>query len=205
MRSDNVTWHEGSLSREQRWDALGRSGATIWLTGLPGAGKTTLAQTIEAALLKAGRPAYRLDATTLRDGVCSDLGYSSDDRKENNRRLAELARLFGDAGTIAIIAAVSPFAEGRSAARRVHEQNGIPFIEVFVNTPLAVCVERDPSGIYHRAIDRDLRDVPGFDLTYEPPLAPEVEVTPDVTPTRALDLIAAALHAQTGAPAFDNG
>lgn len=193
MRSDNVTWHEAGVTRRERWEALGRTGATIWLTGLPAAGKSPLAEAVETTLLQAGRAAYRLDGTTMRQGVCSDLGYTGEDRRENNRRLAELARLFADAGTVAIVAAVSPFAEVRRAAREVHERDGIPFVEVFVNTPLAVCVERDPNGTYRRALDRRLSDVPGIDHIYEPPQAPEVEVTPELPTSQAVELISAAL------------
>lgn len=198
MRSANVVWHEGSLSREERWGALGRSGATIWLTGLPAAGKSELAESLEAALLRGGRASYRLDGTTMRQGVCSDLGYSPEDRRENNRRLAELAKLFADAGTIAIVAAVSPFADGRQAARDVHERDRLPFVEVFVNTPLADCVARDPYGTYRRAREQAAPDVPGIDELYERPTAPDVEVTPDVTTRQAIDRIADALAQRAG-------
>ncbi|MDW5597488.1 adenylyl-sulfate kinase [Conexibacter stalactiti] len=199
MRSANVTWHQGSVERRQRWEALGRSGATIWLTGLHAAGKSTLAVALEAHLLEAGRPAYRLDGTTARQGVCSDLGYSGEDRRENNRRLAELARLFADAGTVAIVAAVSPFAAGREAGRALHENDGIPFIEVYVNTPLATCVERDPRGVYRRAAAGHSTGLPGIDQPYEPPTAAEVEVAPSTTTAQAVELVAAALHERVGA------
>jgi len=200
MRSANVVWHEGSLSREERWGALGRSGATVWLTGLPAAGKSELAEALEASLLRAGRAAYRLDSTTMRQGVCSDLGYGAEDRRENNRRLAELAKLFADAGTVAIVAAVSPFADGRQAARDAHERDGLAFVEVFVNTPLADCVARDPYGTYRRAREQ-ATGAPGIDELYEPPAAPDVEITPDVATRQAVDRIADALVARTRAVA----
>ena len=193
MRSANVVWHEGAVSREGRWRSLRRTGATIWLTGLPAAGKSTLADALERSLLERGRATYRLDATAMRDGVCADLGYTAAERRENNRRLAELARLFADAGTVAIVAAVSPFAAGRDAARELHERDGLPFVEVWVNTPLALCSERDPYGVYRAVADRTLSDVPGVDLPYEPPSAPEVEVTPAQTTAQAVEQVTAAL------------
>ncbi|MBB4663097.1 adenylyl-sulfate kinase [Conexibacter arvalis] len=198
MRSANVVWHEGSLTREERWSALGRGGATVWLTGLPAAGKSELAEALEASLLRAGRAAYRLDSTTMRQGVCSDLGYGAEDRRENNRRLAELAKLFADAGTIAIVAAVSPFADGRQAARDAHERDGLAFVEVFVNTPLADCVARDPYGTYRRAREQATPEAPGIDALYEPPAAADVEVTPDLTTEQAVDRVADALLARAG-------
>jgi adenylyl-sulfate kinase len=199
MRSTNVTWHQGSVERAQRWEALGRSGATIWLTGLHAAGKSTIAAALEARLLEAGRPAYRLDGTTARQGVCSDLGYSGEDRRENNRRLAELARLFADAGTVAIVAAVSPFAAGRDAARALHENDGIPFVEVYVDTPVETCVARDPRGVYRRAAEEPRSGLPGLGQPYEPPTAAEVTVAPPTTTAQAVELIAAALQERVGA------
>lgn len=193
MRSANVVWHEGAVSRESRWRSLRRTGATIWLTGLPAAGKSTLADALERALLERRRATYRLDATAMRAGVCADLGYTAPERRENNRRLAELARLFADAGTIAIVAAVSPFAAGREAARELHERDGLPFVEVWVNTPLAVCSERDPYGVYRAVAAHALTDVPGVDLPYEPPSAPEVEITPAQTTAQAVEQVRAAL------------
>lgn len=203
MRSANVTWHQGSVVRRQRWEALGRSGATIWLTGLHAAGKSTLAAAVEARLLEQGRPAYRLDGTTARQGVCSDLGWSSEDRRENNRRLSELARLFADAGTVAIVAAVSPFASARDAARLLHENDAIPFVEVYVNTPLEICVARDPRGVYKRAAAGETIGLPGIGQPYEPPTAAELEITPGMTTEQAVGQIMAALHER--APAVTRG
>ncbi len=181
------------MSRERRWGSLRRTGATIWLTGLPAAGKSTLADAIERSLLERGRATYRLDATALRGGVCADLGYTAPERRENNRRLGELARLFADAGTIAIVAAVSPYAAGREAARELHERDGLPFVEVWVNTPQALCAERDPYGVYRGVADHTLTDVPGVDLPYEPPSEPEVEVTPAHSTAQAVEAVSAVL------------
>ena len=187
------------MSRERRWSSLRRTGATIWLTGLPAAGKSTLADAIERALLERGRATYRLDATAMRGGVCADLGYTAAERRENNRRLGELARLFADAGTIAIVAAVSPYAAGREAARELHERDGLPFVEVWVNTPQALCAERDPYGVYRGVADHTLTDVPGVDLPYEPPSAPEVEVRPEQSTAQAVEAVSAALARLTAA------
>src|SRR5262249_9112811 len=118
---------------------------------------------------------------------------------ENGRRLGELARLFADAGTIAIVAAVSPRAAGRLEIRKLHERDGLPFVEVFLNTPLSECIERDPNGTYRRALQDGLPDVPGIDQPYEPPEHPEVEITPRDSTTQAVDRILTALRARTGA------
>jgi adenylyl-sulfate kinase len=177
MTSSNVTWHEGALQRAERWEALGQRGATLWLTGLPASGKSTIAAAVEARLVRAGRPAYRLDGDNLRHGVCGDLGVSAGDRDENVRRTGEVAHLFADAGTIAIVSVVSPYTVSRQAARMLHEHDGIPFVEVFVNTPLEECKRRDPKGLYARAAAGTLTGFTGIDAPYERPTAPELELT----------------------------
>lgn len=173
----DVTWDVGILEREERWEALGQRGATLWLTGLPAAGKSTVAAAIEARLVRGARAAYRLDGDNLRHGVCGDLGFSAEDRAENVRRIAEVARLFADAGVVAIVSAVSPYAADRDAARALHARCGIPFIEVFVNTPVEECSRRDPKGLYAKARAGELHGLTGIDAPYEPPPAPEVELT----------------------------
>jgi adenylyl-sulfate kinase len=182
--SANVTWHEGVVEREQRWETIGQRGATVWFTGLPASGKSTVAAAVEAELVRAGRAAYRLDGDNLRHGVCGDLGFSAEDRDRNVRRTAEVARLFADAGLVALVSVVSPYAEAREAARELHERDGLRFVEVFVNTPLEVCEERDPKGLYARAKAGELKGFTGVDDPYEIPLAPDVEL-------RGLDLPAA--------------
>jgi adenylyl-sulfate kinase len=174
--STNVTWHEGVVDRVQRWDSLGLRGATVWFTGLPASGKSTVAAAVEAQLVRAGRPAYRLDGDNLRHGVCGDLGFTSEDRDRNVRRTAEVARLFADAGVVALVSVVSPYADAREAARELHERDGLRFVEVFVNTPLDECVRRDPKGLYARAQAGELQGFTGIDDPYEPPLAPDVEL-----------------------------
>ena len=125
--SPNVTWQEGRLSRERRWQALDARGATVWLTGLPGAGKSTIGAAVEERLVERHRPAYLLDGDNLRHGICGDLGFSGADRETNVRRVGELAQLFADAGLIAIVALISPFAAARGAVRQRHAQAGHSF------------------------------------------------------------------------------
>lgn len=174
--SANVTWHEGVVERPQRWETIGQRGATVWFTGLPASGKSTISAAVEARLVRSGRPAYRLDGDNLRHGVCGDLGFSAEDRDRNVRRTAEVARLFADAGLVALVSVVSPYADARRFARELHERDGLRFIEVFVNTPLEVCEARDPKGLYARARAGELRGFTGVDDPYEPPLDPDVEL-----------------------------
>lgn len=190
--SANVTWHTGAVERAQRWESIGQRGATVWFTGLPASGKSTVAAAVEAHLVQSGRAAYRLDGDNLRHGVCGDLGFTAEDRDRNVRRTAEVARLFADAGLIALVSVVSPYAEARTYAREAHERDGLRFIEVFVNTPIEVCVERDPKGLYARAKAGQLPGFTGVDDPYEPPIAPDVELRCldiDVAVERVLDAL----------------
>jgi adenylyl-sulfate kinase len=176
--SPNVTWQDGTLSRARRWRALRGRGATVWLTGLPSSGKSTIGAAIEERLVERGTQAYLLDGDNLRHGICGDLGFSRADREANVRRVGELARLFADSGAIAIVALVSPYEAIRRAVRERHESDGLQFLEIFVNTPLAVCVDRDPKGLYARASAGKLNGLTGVDDPYEPPTHPELELTP---------------------------
>jgi bifunctional enzyme CysN/CysC len=175
-RSPNVTWHEGGLTRDERWQALNQRGATIWLTGLPASGKSTIAGALEQWLVQQGRVAYLLDGDNLRHGLNGNLGFSAEDRAENVRRTAQVARLFADAGAIALVSLVSPYERDRVAARELHGAGELDFVEVYVNTPLAECEARDPKGLYARARAGDIKGMTGIDDPYEPPRAPEVEV-----------------------------
>src|ERR1700742_786203 len=177
-RSDNVTWQETNLSRSSRWRALNVIGATVWLTGLPAAGKSTLGAALEERLVLTGRFAYLLDGDNLRHGICGDLGFDEADRARNILRVGELARLFADAGTIAIVALVSPLASARNEVRARHVAAHLPFVEVFLDTPLAECAARDPKNLYARAHAGELSDFTGVDQAYERPLHPEVTVRP---------------------------
>jgi adenylyl-sulfate kinase len=191
--SANVVWQEATVGRERRWEALGQQGATVWFTGLPGAGKTTIATAVEARLIDAGRSAYRLDGDNLRHGLCRDLGFSKDDRETNVGRVGEMARLFADAGTIALVALVSPYTDCREKVRELHHRDGLRFLEVFVNTPSEECVRRDPKGLYARAHNGNLSGMTGVDAPYEAPRAPEIELTPEMDVDAASAAVLAAL------------
>jgi len=172
----DVVWSVGRLTRVDRWDTLGTGGATIWFTGLSGSGKSTLAAAVEERLVATGRPAYRLDGDNIRSGLNVDLDFSPEGRDENVRRVAEVALLFADAGLIALAALISPYAEGRRRARALHEDAGLPFVEVYVATPVSVCAQRDPKGLYRRASAGEITSFTGLDHPYEPPTAPDVVV-----------------------------
>jgi adenylyl-sulfate kinase len=160
---------------------------------VPGAGKTTIATAVEARLIDAGRSAYRLDGDNLRHGLCRDLGFSKDDRETNVGRVGEMARLFADAGTIALVALVSPYTDCREKVRELHHRDGLRFLEVFVNTPSEECVRRDPKGLYARAHNGSLSGMTGVDAPYEAPRAPEVELTPEMDVDAASAAVLAAL------------
>jgi bifunctional enzyme CysN/CysC len=174
-RSPNVVWQQG-IERSRRWEALGHAGATVWMTGLPGSGKSTIASGVEAALLASGRSAYILDGDNLRHGLNGDLGFSAADRAENVRRTAEVSALLADAGVVVIVALVSPYRADRANARAVHEARGLPFLEVHVATPLEECERRDPKGLYARARAGEITGLTGVDDPYEPPVSAEVVV-----------------------------
>ena len=193
-RSTNVVWQQGLLDRAQRWDALGQPGATVWMTGLPASGKSTVAAAVEARLVGEGRPAYVLDGDNLRHGLNGDLGFSADDRAENVRRTAEVAALLADAGVVVLVALVSPYRADRAAARAVHERLELPFLEVHVATSLEECERRDPKGLYARARAGELTHLTGVDDPYEPPESPEVTVTGDEPLEAAAERLLAALR-----------
>ena len=174
-RSPNVVWQQHT-EREQRWAALGHGGATLWMTGLPGSGKSTVAAGVEAQLLGQGRSTYVLDGDNLRHGLNGDLGFSAEDRAENVRRTAEVSALLADAGVVVLVALVSPYRADRDAARAVHEARGLPFLEIHVATSLEECERRDPKGLYARARAGEISGLTGVDDPYEPPDAPEVVV-----------------------------
>ena len=177
-RSQNVTWHAHAVTRERRAELFGGGAATVWFTGLPASGKSTVAVALETALLDRGRGAYLLDGDNLRHGLNADLGFSAGDRNENVRRTGEVARLFADAGLVALVSLVSPYAAGRAQVRERHESDGLRFVEVYVNTPLEECERRDPKGLYARARAGELPGLTGIDAPYEPPERPELELRP---------------------------
>jgi len=189
-RSLNVVWHPGHLSQAQRWSELGFSGATIWFTGLSGSGKSTVAMEVESALLRNGRPAYVLDGDNIRHGLNGDLGFSAEDRNENVRRVAEVARLMADAGVVALVPLVSPYRSARDNARALSEAAGIRFIEVFVDTPIEICEQRDPKGLYAKARAGEITGFTGIDDPYEAPVGPDLRLTPaDGEPSTMAEMV----------------
>jgi bifunctional enzyme CysN/CysC len=177
--SEHVTWHEGLLDRASRWELLGAKGAVVWLTGLSGSGKSTVAALVERQLVEAGRPAVVLDGDNVRHGLCADLGFGEEDRTENVRRVTEVAILFAEAGVVALVPLISPYRAGREAARARVEEAGLPFVEVFVDTPLEECERRDPKGLYAKARAGEITGFTGVDDPYEPPVEAELRLTPD--------------------------
>jgi bifunctional enzyme CysN/CysC len=167
-------WHEPQVSRASRWSGLGLSGATVWLTGLSGSGKSTIAHAVADRLTGAGTLAYVLDADNLRHGLNADLGFDDPSRRENVRRVAEVAALFADAGAVTLVPIISPFADGRAHARSTHTSAGLPFAEVHVATTLAECERRDTKGLYAKVRSGAMQGVSGVDAPYEAPTAPEL-------------------------------
>lgn len=185
-----VTWHPGSVPASGRHGLTGGRGATVWLTGLSGSGKSTIAAALEESLIREGRAAYRLDGDNLRHGLNGDLGFTAEDRSENIRRVGEVARLFADAGLVAIVPVISPYRVDRDRARQIHEEAELGFIEVFVDTPLEVCEQRDPKGLYARARAGELTGMTGIDDPYEPPVEPELVIdTTQVSVDEAVERI----------------
>jgi len=183
--SPNVVWHDTGVSRAERWAARDVHGATVWFTGLSGSGKSTIASLVAAELTRRGVLSYTLDGDNLRHGLNGDLGFSAEDRTENVRRVAEVARLFADAGVVALVPLISPYRAGRDQARALHEAADLVFLEVFVDAPLDVCEARDPKGLYAKARAGELQGFTGVDDPYEPPLAPDLVI--DAADTEAKD------------------
>ncbi len=173
-RSPNVRWQGTRMTRERRWQSLGHGGATLWFTGLPGAGKSTVAAGVEERLIEAGHPAFLLDGDNLRHGLNGDLGFDEGARSENVRRTAHVARLLAESGTVALVSLVSPYAADRQAAAALHAVDELSFLEVFVNAPLELCEQRDPKGLYARARAGELAGLTGVGAPYEEPAEPDL-------------------------------
>jgi bifunctional enzyme CysN/CysC len=178
--AENITFHPSKLSREERSKALGTAGATIWMTGLSGSGKSTIATAIEHTLVSAGKPAFMLDGDNLRHGLNSNLGFSEEDRNENVRRVGEVAKILAESGTVAIASLVSPYRAERDRVRVIHEEAGIPFFEVFVDTSLEECERRDPKGLYAKARAGEITDLTGVGSPYEAPPSPDLVTAADL-------------------------
>ncbi len=173
-RSPNVLWQGTRMTRERRWEALGHVGATLWFTGLPGAGKSTVAAAVEERLLQAGQPAFLLDGDNLRHGLNGDLGFDEHARRENVRRTAHVARLLAESGTISLVSLVSPYAADRETAASLHVSDNLSFVEIFVDAPLELCEQRDPKGLYARARAGELAGLTGVGAPYEAPANPDL-------------------------------
>ena len=174
----NVVWHSHKVTREQREELLGQRGVVLWFTGLPGSGKSTVANEVAHMLHERGHLAYVLDGDNIRHGLNRDLGFSPEDREENIRRIGEVANLFADAGIIAITAFISPYRKDRDRVRKLLGEGR--FIEVYVNCPLEVCEQRDPKGMYAKARRGEIPEFTGVSAPYEPPEAPEIELRTDL-------------------------
>ena len=174
--SENIVRHAGEVTQADRQMVTGGRGSTVLLTGLSGSGKSTIAFAVEATLIEGGRAAYVLDGDNLRFGLNADLGVSAEDRAENVRRVTEVARLMADAGLIALVPIIAPYAADRDKARRRHEDSGVDYLEVFVDTPLEVCEERDPKGLYARARAGEIKGMTGVDDPYERPTDPDLSI-----------------------------
>jgi len=179
QKATNVTWQDGEISREDRFNILSQRGATIWFTGLSGSGKSTIAIALERALYNIGKLSYRLDGDNVRLGINKNLGFSEEDRKENIRRIGEVAKLFGDAGVLSLSSFISPYKGDRDEVRALHEATGLEFIEVFVDCALSVAEERDPKGLYKKARAGEIKNFTGIDDPYEAPVDPEIHLKTD--------------------------
>ncbi|MEN4770497.1 adenylyl-sulfate kinase [Duffyella gerundensis] len=191
QHDENVVWHAHPVTRDAREQQHGHRGVVLWFTGLSGSGKSTVAGAVEEALHQAGVSSYLLDGDNVRHGLCSDLGFSDADRKENIRRVGEVAKLMVDAGLVVLTAFISPHRAERQMVRDTLDDG--QFIEVFVDTPLAICEARDPKGLYKKARAGELRNFTGIDAVYEAPEQADIHLDGEqlVTKlaTQVLDLL----------------
>jgi len=193
VKATNITWHHADVTRADREELNGHKSCVLWFTGLSGSGKSTLAHAVENALFARGFRTYVLDGDNIRHGLNKDLGFSPTDRVENIRRIGEVAKLFNDAGVVALTAFISPYREDRDKAREI---NGERFIEVYVKCDLAVCEERDPKGLYKKARAGEIKEFTGISAPYEEPEKAELIVDTsheslEESATRVLDYLVA--------------
>lgn len=180
-KSTNIHWHAGNMTREERWKSLNGKGCTLWFTGLSASGKSTIASALEQSLVNSGINCYRLDGDNIRFGLNKNLGFSAEDRAENIRRIGEVAKLFADSGCVALTSFISPYRKDRDLCRELHEKDkagAIPFMEVYCDTPIDVCEQRDPKGLYKKARAGELKGFTGIDDPYEAPVNPELVLKP---------------------------
>ena len=184
IKATNVVWHEGHVDRQKRQELLEQEGVLVWLTGLPSSGKSTIAYTVEHALVERGHMAYVLDGDNIRHGLNKNLGFSAEDRAENIRRIGEVGKLFTDAGIITLSSFVSPYKADRDEVRELLDEGD--FLEIFIDTPIELCEERDPKGLYKKARAGEIPNFTGVSDPYEAPEKPELVVkTAEGTPQEA--------------------
>lgn len=197
QKSTNVTWHDGDVTRADRFNRLGQKGVTIWFTGLSGSGKSTVAVALERALHRLGKLSYRLDGDNIRLGINKNLGFSAEDRTENIRRIGEISKLYCDTGIITLNSFISPYREDRQQVRRIHEEDGHNFIEVHVNCSLECAESRDPKGLYKKARAGEIKNFTGIDDPYETPENAEIVLnTDEMTLEEEVETILAYLQEQ---------
>ncbi len=194
QKSTNVVWQIGRVERQTRQKIFNQQGATLWFTGLSGAGKSTLAFLLEHLLVEQGFKAYVLDGDNIRHGLNANLGFSPADREENIRRVGEVSKLFADAGMIVLSSFISPYRKDRELVRKLHEQAALPFLEIFIDTPLAVCEDRDPKQLYAKARRGEIKDFTGISSPYESPEAPEIHIEHGLTPMQHAEQVLDYLH-----------
>jgi adenylylsulfate kinase len=193
QKATNITWHEGSVTREERQKLLNQKGVTVWMTGLSAAGKSTIAVILEQMLLHKGKHAYRLDGDNIRHGLNKNLGFSAEDRAENIRRIGEVAKLFADAGVIAITSFISPYKKDRDAVRALNKPG--EFVEIYIKVSLEAAEKRDPKGLYKKARAGEIKGFTGIDDPYEAPENPELVIDTETTrPEQAAEQILAYLE-----------
>lgn len=190
----NIVWHDQTVKREFREAKNGHKGCVLWYTGLSGSGKSTVANKVEELLAARKAQTYLLDGDNIRFGLNSDLGFEEKDRRENIRRVGEVAKLFADSGTIVSVAFISPYREDRARAREIAEKAGLPFLEIFVKCDLSVCESRDPKGLYKKARAGEIRNFTGLDAPYEEPESCELTLdsalfAPEALAERVMDLL----------------
>ncbi len=171
----NIIFHPHKVKKESREKIKNQKGCVLWFTGLSGSGKSTIANELEYLLNKKGYHTYLLDGDNIREGLNKDLGFSKEDREENIRRIAQVAKLFVDAGIITITAFISPFEKSRNLAKEIIKKEN--FVEIFIDTPIEICIKRDPKGLYKKALSKKIKNFTGIDSPYEKPLNPNIKIT----------------------------
>jgi adenylylsulfate kinase len=174
QKATNIVWHQGAITRDDRTQLNGHRGCTVWLTGLSGSGKSTIAVQLEKHLLERGVRTYILDGDNIRHGLNKNLGFSPEDRTENIRRIGEVAKLFTDAGLVTLTAFISPYRADRDQVRAIMREGD--FVEVFVDCPVEVCEERDVKGLYKKARAGEIKEFTGISAPYEAPAKPELTI-----------------------------